>query len=613
MPNGQAPPLKTYPPIPDELRIIFWSLGDGDKDGVIDKTDLNICASYFGKYNADYDFNGDGKVNIDDLSLCARNQGLTIETYWHNIVDREAMQDKLAEQTGVPNLPWYVDWIQPILEQQKTNLEAYAYWQQPAMQELVNGMKSLADLPANLSLGSQAAQKALYEYFRDSYTESLEEIQAGNMTNLPVPIQTLNDVLRANYNDNIKGLLDAVTLKNYATTIESDAAAFILSVEVQNKISEYLSNASFAVTMSKAAAAGDDYGAGDSISLVKSLTGAASLPAWINTYEMQKVLGAGMDRYFNTLWTPNIPAVNSFIKAYHQQQMTQNDFYKEMRRLGFSGTWADFLSKVDETPPSVADALKAWRRGKITEPDLERLFDVNGLDPEWHDVFDVRKYDDLSVGEARSFFSIGLIKKQKVFDTARRSGYDFDDATLLTEYVERFNESRLKLRYLLGVVTAASYNVISDAEIDAAATVEGWPATTAAWIKKVAGIKRAVLTRPKASAAKEKLLSLGDLKAAYLRGLLTEDVFRTELLTRGYSLDDITILISVMTDRRTVEQAGGKMYALSVIELLNAWRYNVISEDILRNKLLARGLPLDELDALIATKKVQWQITPQGA
>jgi hypothetical protein len=68
-----------------------------------------------------------------------------------------------------------------------------------------------------------------------------------------------------------------------------------------------------------------------------------------------------------------------------------------------------------------------------------------------------------------------------------------------------------------------------------------------------------------------------------------------------------------MTERRTVEQAGGKMYALSVVELLNAWRYGAISEDVLRNKLLARGLPLDELDALIATKKVQWQITPSAA
>lgn len=601
-----------YPPIPDDVHIIFWSMGDSNKDGVIDKTDMDYVQAKFRTTDPDADFNGDGKVDMRDLAVCIRNQGLTITKFWHDTVDKERMQERLEQITGVPNLPWYVDWILPLLQQQKINLEAYAYWQQPAMQALVEGCKGLANLSSDYPLATVDAEEKIRDFYDESYSEHMTEVLKGNMANLPVPLRTISSQMNTNYLSLIHNLQESVDPGKYIAGDGSDVQIYLVGVEMSNRICMYLHNASMGAITGSALTLGQINSAEKMVSNTEMLTGAAGIPAYLNTMAAKKFFDGGLDRYYNTLWTPYVPSKGDWIQAYIQGDITQIDFYKEMRRLGYASEYADVLVQVALTPPTVADGLKAWRRGRITDNDLELLFKRNSLDPSWKGVFEVRKFDDLSMGEVHTLYDLGIADKAKVFDTARRAGYAFDDATAITDSILNFPIRRLKLRQIFNLIMAYSYDVVDAGRVDFEVTEMGYPPAVGLWIKKVADMRKAIVQRAKTAKPKEKLLSLGDVKAAYLRGLLTEDQFRTELLGRGYNLDDITILISLMTDRRTVEQAGGKMYALSVVEMLNAWRYGVITEDALRNKLLARGLPLDELDALIATKKVQWQITPQG-
>jgi len=602
--------LTGYPPIPDEARLVFWSMGDANKDGIIDNTDLAMVQAAYGTSNPNCDFNGDGKVDLKDLVIIAKNNGMTIEQFWKNTCDKETMQTQLAQQTGVPNLPWYVDWILPILQQQKTNLEAYAYWQNPAMQALVEGCKGLAAINSDYPLAELEAEQKKQDFYKDSLKEHMSEILSGNMANLPANIVEPTSLLWSDFGKRIHGLQDALNPDSYLAGDGSDIQIYLMAIEMYNTVSDYLKTGDIASTIGSAVTGGYSNAVGDAVSLAKTITGATSIPAMINTMAAKIAITEGLTRYYNNQWTPYTPTKSDWISAYIKGDMTQSDFYHEMRRQGYDEVYSEFLVKDAMNAPSVTDALTAWRRGLITDVDLDLLFKRNRLDPAWKGVFEVRKYNDISLGEAHTLFDLGIADKNKVFDTARRAGYDFDDATALTDSVVNFPIRRLKLRQLLNAVTAYSYGVIDLGGVNSIVTELGYPSSVAVWVQKVGDLKKSILARPKESTTKEKLLSLGDLKAAYLRGLLTEDQFRTELLTRGYNLDDITILISVMTDRRTVEQAGGKMYALSVVELLNAWRYDVITEDALRNKLLARGLPLDELDTLITLKKAQWKITP---
>jgi len=67
---------------------VFWSIGDANRDGYIETTDLNlILASWYTtpsdpNWNPDADLNEDLIINEDDLNICLQNQGLDIWTYF---------------------------------------------------------------------------------------------------------------------------------------------------------------------------------------------------------------------------------------------------------------------------------------------------------------------------------------------------------------------------------------------------------------------------------------------------------------------------------------------------------------------------------------------------
>jgi len=65
----------------------FRKHGDVNGDGVIDAKDLAIMQALFGttraspNWNPYADLNGDGKVMVDDILICAQNQGLTYNVW----------------------------------------------------------------------------------------------------------------------------------------------------------------------------------------------------------------------------------------------------------------------------------------------------------------------------------------------------------------------------------------------------------------------------------------------------------------------------------------------------------------------------------------------------
>jgi len=65
----------------------FHAKGDANWDGFIDGNDLELVRAAMGSFpgkpnwNADADLNGDGKVDITDLTLCIKNQGQMAAVY----------------------------------------------------------------------------------------------------------------------------------------------------------------------------------------------------------------------------------------------------------------------------------------------------------------------------------------------------------------------------------------------------------------------------------------------------------------------------------------------------------------------------------------------------
>jgi outer membrane protein assembly factor BamB len=101
----------------------FWSMGDVNRDGYINLTDVNRIAARFGwtglPGGIPEDINSDGTVNMKDASICALNYGKNIWTYfgisnkalWYH-VDNITLTLKLTENVEPPVL-LYAEFMAP--------------------------------------------------------------------------------------------------------------------------------------------------------------------------------------------------------------------------------------------------------------------------------------------------------------------------------------------------------------------------------------------------------------------------------------------------------------------------------------------------------------------
>ncbi len=63
----------------------FRKLGDVNLDGVIDRRDLDMISACYGKSVEECpecDLNGDGTIDVLDLTICGNHQGLNIYDYY---------------------------------------------------------------------------------------------------------------------------------------------------------------------------------------------------------------------------------------------------------------------------------------------------------------------------------------------------------------------------------------------------------------------------------------------------------------------------------------------------------------------------------------------------
>ena len=323
--------------------------------------------------------------------------------------------------------------------------------------------------------------------------------------------------------------------------------------------------------------------------------------------ETFKVL-VDLDPRYNVVWDSLIeviPPYSELVNELVKEVIDRKEFEKYLQWHGYDKKWADRIWDAHFLPPSLGDILTAWRRGLITEDRVDELMILVDLDPRYKEIFDTRKYVDPSLREARYMFELGAIDRGQVENYVARRGYTPDDAANLVEYLTTFQERGVRARYLTALMTGVIYGAYTPDELTAAVVEAGYSKEVAGWMIKTAEV-RTRITETRRPVVKVRLLDKADLRKAFLRDLVTEDVYRTELMARGYEISNVDILVDLLTGEKVTEDAGKRKIALSQSELLNAWRYELISEDQVRTTLQLRGLAVDEVEILLNTKKKQW-------
>jgi hypothetical protein len=88
----------------EEMWDIFWSMGDVNRDGYINETDLSRIEAQFGwtgpPGGIPEDINSDGKVDVGDMTICSKNQGVNFWAYfykWYH-VDRVTLTLNITKE-----------------------------------------------------------------------------------------------------------------------------------------------------------------------------------------------------------------------------------------------------------------------------------------------------------------------------------------------------------------------------------------------------------------------------------------------------------------------------------------------------------------------------------
>lgn len=603
---------ETYPEIPEDFKLYFYTLGDVNQDGFIDAKDLALMTAAYGKPDTDADINGDGVVNLSDLVILSKNYGKNITDEWHKTYD--AQQEALleSETTGATVVPWYIEWAREVAKLQAKNDKAYSEFMDPALQSMMDNLKGLAAMPDLMWKGHidnaddmlvadiKANLKVKASVITDATSEQMSQDVADQMG--------LNTTL-ANYLLNkygtVMGQLPQIRMADDKTACDQmdKTAAEVYEAEkdatIFNDVIDALSFGS--VGFQK-----------DFIALASKANIWDTMMTTPVTLRYQLGLVTPATQYLNTIFTPNIPAVGDLVKMYANAKITAEDYAETMLMNGWDEYWQAKYWEAHWTKPSVADGLTAWRRGKITDAELDEIMTNADLDPAWQAIWEQRKFNDISVGEAHTLYDVGLIDDARLLEVATRSGFNLDDAAMIAEGIKQFPVRRLKFRVLLALANASAAATLDGAQLAVYVGKLGYGQSVIDWLMLYGQIRQQMaantVKKPKA-----KLLDTADLKKAFVFGLMTEDAVRTELQLRGYDVADVEILIELLNEQRSVETAGGKMKGLTVSELLNAWRYNIIDQTNLTTRLLTRGLSLEDVNILIAVKQQQWNITPKPA
>ena len=320
---------------------------------------------------------------------------------------------------------------------------------------------------------------------------------------------------------------------------------------------------------------------------------------------LSKSLLKSYEYSLNAQYMPEIPNYNDLVNMRVKEKISATEFNGFLKLQGFSEFWAGKIWEAHFNAPNLNDVLTAWRRGLIPEARVDELMVLIDLDPFYKGVFDTRKYIDPPVNMARFMFETGAIGADRVADLVHRAGYSEGDAKAVVDYILKFQERRYRTRLLTALATGRAYGAFSDDDIRAEVKALGQTDAVADLIIRLADV-RAKTEAARITHPKPHLLGLGELKRGYMHNVVAEDAIRTELLTRGYELGQVDLLVEVMNADKITELAGGAKVALTVAELVNAFKFNVVTEDYLRQQLLIKGLDLSEVDILIQTKKAQW-------
>lgn len=130
--------------------------------------------------------------------------------------------------------------------------------------------------------------------------------------------------------------------------------------------------------------------------------------------------------------SPNLlPDVGSIVQAYASGQVTQNEAIGDLMALGIQSGWAQYMTTLGYTFPSIPDMLELMRRGKMSAADFTKYARLAGNPPETIDAYLSLINGPVSVADAALAVLRGNLTQAEGESIALENGYDANSFGIL--------------------------------------------------------------------------------------------------------------------------------------------------------------------------------------
>lgn len=277
----------------------------------------------------------------------------------------------------------------------------------------------------------------------------------------------------------------------------------------------------------------------------------------------------------------------SIVERFGQMQDLPPDFVEWAKKQGLSEYWAKAYWAAHWALPSVMQGFEMLHRRVIGEGDLELLLRALDVMPFWRDKLTAISYRPLTRVDVRRMYGLGVLERQGVHDAYLDVGYSEENAALMTEFTIAFvAEKERELTKTDIIALYKKFAITRESATDMLENIGYYPDTTEllmiradleiyATYKKenikytktayVAGkitegealsrlgkldmpaseVNNLMESWELARESKVKDLTIENLKAFYVAGVITTDELRKELGEIGYNNEDINRFVAL--------------------------------------------------------------------
>jgi len=553
----------------------------------------------------------DPRITAEEATDILRDAGVSEETI-ESVVPRFSTpsapvvisEGEVGEPVGLPALPWYAAWLEPVL----TAGSQLTEWAVNIFAPLLSPLGTIAQAVRD-PFGSLSSK--IGDLFTSASKASVDTaLQATKDATSHTPdfATDLRSMLGSGFFGPVDELLEDVSKTLYGYKLLDPLAANGKIADLGKTAKLIHAQTFYAGSIAEAVSFGQFEALQKFTDMILGPYGLGDLAKLDIMLPLEPALITPAKQYWNSIYPNEIPSTQDLINMVVKEKIDIATFTKYMKYQGLNEEWSGKIWDAHFIAPSLGQLLTSWRRGHISDAELGKYEILVDLDPIYKTFWEDQRYVDPSLMSARFMFETGAITKDGVKDIVRRNGYYPSDVDALTNYVVTFQERLWRRRYIMAVASGYRQGVYPADFLTAKVLEAGYTDGVAHWMIETENTRSAIL-KSKVKPDKDVLVTLTIAIDAYVHNDVDDVWLRNYFYTKGYDPFEIELALKVYSRKKaTIEakavsgtspEGATASTGLTMNVVTSLYVKGDVTEDYLRTWFLGKGYSPDDTELYI--------------